>query len=442
MLGAVLNAVWGRRLGLRSYLRSYLLLAGTLTLAGCAGQVFQPSLNPGVPQALSPAPSPETHAGGYGKTSGNILVLLPLTGPLAQAGQALENAAKLAVPDGASPALDIRDTGGNAAGAASAATAGIAAGDGIIIGPLTSAETQAVIPVAKAAGVNMLPFTNDASLAQPGVWPLGITPAQSVQRVVKAAADAGRTQLAALLPDNVFGRQLSQAITAETSALSEPAPRIVFYTPGFSSVNQAVNQISDFSSRGQGLMNQIEAAKALGTAAGREKMSELQHQQIPPPSFNALFIGETDENTLAEFANFLPYYDVSAPQVQLLGPAPWANIATDMANQSVFVGAMYAAPDPAAAQAFNAKYQAAYNAAAPSIADVAFDAAALARVSASGGGYTSTVLTAPAGFTGTNGLVVLNPDGTVSRGLAVFTIAPGAPVMSTPAQATFNQPPG
>ncbi len=161
---------------------------------------------------------------------------------------------------------------------------------------------------------------------------------------------------------------------------------------------------------------------------------------MPPPSYNALFIGETDENTLAEIANFLPYYDVSAQQVQYLGPAPRANIATDMAHQSVFLGALYAAPDPAAAQAFQAKYQAAYGTAAPAIADVAFDATALARVAGASGGYTSTVLTAPAGFTGTDGLVVLNPDGSVKRGLAVFSIAAGAPVISAPAPSSFNQP--
>ena len=436
----MLDAVFGRWPGLRSWLRSYLLLAATLALAGCAGQVLSPSLNPGVPQALTPGAPGQAPPGAYGKTGGNILVLLPLTGPLAPVGAALQNAVKLAAPVGVSQGIDIRDTGGNAAGAAAAAQAGIAAGDGIIIGPLTAAETQAVVPLAKAAGVNMLPFTNDATLAQPGVWPLGITPTQSVQRVLQVASDAGRTQLAALLPDNEFGHHLSDAITAETQSLSEPAPQIAFYAPGFDSVNQAVDQISDFADRGQGLMDQIKAAKDEGTAAGRAKARDLQHQQVPPPSFNALFIGETDETTLAEIANFLPYYDVSAPQVQFLGPAPWANIATDMAHQSVFLGAMYAAPDPAAAQAFQAKYQAAYGTAAPAIADVAFDATALARVAGASGGYTSAVLTSPAGFTGTDGLVVLNPDGSVRRGLAVFSIAPGAPVISAPAPGSLNQP--
>ncbi len=369
-----------------------------------------------------------------------MLLLAPLTGNLAPVGQALVNAAKLAFPANSSPALDIRDTGGTPQGAAAAAQAGLAAGDGIIIGPLTSAETQAVAPIAHSAGVNVLAFTNDGTVAAPGVWPLGITPAQQVQRVMQVAANAGRTQLAALLPDNDFGHHLSDAITAETAQLGEPAAQITFYQPGFSGVNQAVEQISDFANRGQSVMDQIKQAQDLGTAAGREKANELRHQQIPPPSFNALFIGATDPNTLAEMANFLPYYDVNPPQVQFLGPALWSNIAPQMANQSVLVGAMYAAPDPAAAATFVGKYQAAYGAAPPAIADVAFDAAAMARLAAGQGGYTADVLTAPAGFTGTNGLLALRPDGTVKRGLAVFSIAAGQPAITSPAPTSLNQP--
>ncbi len=279
-----MNAVCGRRPGLRSCLRSYLLLSSTLALAGCAGQVLSPSLNPGVPQALVP-PSGQVSPlapGAYGKTGGNILVLLPLAARWRRWGRHCGNAVKLAAPQGLSQGIDIRDTGGNAAGAAAAAQAGIAAGDGIIIGPLTSAETQGVVPLAKAAGVNMLPFTNDATLAQPGVWPLGITPTQSVQRVLQVASDAGRTQLAALLPDNGFGHHLGDAITAEeTQSLSEPAPQIAFYQPGFDSVNQAVDQIADFANRGQGLMDQIKAAKDEGTAAGRAKAASDLQQATP-----------------------------------------------------------------------------------------------------------------------------------------------------------------
>jgi hypothetical protein len=417
-------------------------LAATLALVGCAGQAPLPGYN-GQPSALGSgfAPGqPASAASGIGKTSGNIALLLPLSGPLAPVGAVLENAAKLAFPAGATPSLDVRDTGGTAQGAASAAQAAIAAGDGIILGPLTSPEAHAVSPIAQNAGVNMLAFTNDATVAAPGVWPLGITPTQQVQRVVQAAANAGRTQLAALLPDSDFGHSLGDALTAETGTLGEPSPQITFYQSDFNSLNHAVEQMSDFADRGQSIEAQIKQAQDLGTAAGRQKAHELQHVQIPPPSFNALFIGATNGNTLAELSNFLPYYDVSPPQVQFLGPEIWSTLAPQMAHQPVLLGALYAAPDPALAAGFDAKYQTAYGATPPAIADVAFDAAAIARLAASSGGYTSSVLTAPAGFSGTDGVLVLQPTGQVARGLAVFQIAPGAPIITSPAPTQLNQP--
>jgi outer membrane PBP1 activator LpoA protein len=368
-----------------------------------------------------------------------VALLLPLSGPLAPVGQVLENAAKLAIT-GAGPTLDIRDTGGTAAGAASAAQAAIAAGDGIILGPLTSAEAHAVAPLAQAANVNVLAFTNDSSVAAPGVWPLGISPGQQVQRVVQAAADGGRTQLAALLPDDDFGHSLGTALQTETGTLSEPSPNITFYDPGFGNLNQAVRSLSDFADRGEGLMQQIKAAQELNTAAGREQAAQLQHQQIPPPPFNALFIGATASDELAEIATLLPYYSVNAPQVQLLGPALWATVAAAMASNSVYDGALYAAADPAAAAAFDIKYQGVYGSPPPSIADVAFDAAAIAQLVAGEGGYTSATLTDPSGFTGTDGVLQLAPDGQVQRGLAVFQVAPGGPVITSPAPTQLKAP--
>jgi ABC-type branched-subunit amino acid transport system substrate-binding protein len=421
-----------------SYLRSAWIVLGTLALAGCAGQgpgqVFGAAQPLGGTARLT-APGPV-----IGKSSGNVALLVPLTGTLAPYGQALENAAKLVFPAGSSPSLDVRDTGGTPQGAAAAAQAAIAAGDGIILGPLTSPEAHAVAPIAQAAGVNMLSFTNDSTVAAPGIWALGITPMQQVDRVMQVAADKGRTQVAALLPDTDFGRRLSDEISAESVRLSEPSPQIVFYDEDFHSVNRAVEQISDFASRGQMIETEIKQARDLDTNAGRERARELEHQQIPPPPFNALFIGATRGDTLAEFANFLPYYDVNQPQVQFLGPALWAPLAVQMAHQPVLMGAMYAAPDPAVASAFNTKYQVTYGAPPPAIADLAFDAAAIAKLAASSGGYTTPVLTAPAGFTGTDGALVLQPNGQVLRGLAVFQVAPGAPAVVAPPPERLNQP--
>ena len=253
-----------------SYLRPTLIVLGTLALAGCAGQGPGQFLG-AAPQPLGGVTPPSAAVSVVGKTSGNVALLVPLTGPLAPFGQALENAAKLVFPEGSSPSLDVRDTGGTPQGAAAAAQAAIAGGDGIILGPLTSPEAHAVAPIATSAGVNVLSFTNDATVAAPGIWPLGISPRQQVDRVLEVAASQGRTQVAAVLPDTDFGRQLANDISAESARLSEPSPQIVFFDQNFSSVNQAVREVSDFASRGQEIENKIRQARDLDTAAGREQ---------------------------------------------------------------------------------------------------------------------------------------------------------------------------
>jgi len=187
------------------------------------------------------------------------------------------------------------------------------------------------------------------------------------------------------------------------------------------------------------IVAQIKAAEELNTAAGRAAARKLQLQPIPPPAFNALFIGAFTPEELAEIATLLPYYSVNTPQVLLLGPALWANVATAMASKTVYNGAIYAAPDPAAAASFDAKYQTAYGSAPPAIADVGFDAAAIAGLLAADD-YSVSALTSPAGFAGTDGVLQLGPDGQVQRGLAVFQVAPGGPVILSPAPATLAAP--
>lgn len=422
-----------------SCLGKALLVAVTLGLSACAGQEysspqpsFLPSLLGGGVGSLFGSPS-------IGKTSGNIALLVPLTGKLAAIGQSLANAAKLAVPDGSTPALDIRDTGGTPSGAAAAAQAAIATGDGVILGPLTSAEAKAVAPVAQAAQVNVLAFTNDGTVAASGIWPLGITPTEQVSRVLQQANADGHTQLAALLPDNDFGHQLGNAINT-TRAVGAAPVNIVFYSQSFQGVNSAVKQISNFASRGAGIQKKIKEAEELGTPEGRKTARELQHQPIAPPPFNALFIGATSSDSLAEFANFLPYYDVTRDQVAFLGPTLWGRIAPEMAHQSVFLGAIYAAPDRESAATFQGKYLAAYNSTPPQIADVAFDAATIVKSLAQNGGYTSAQLTTASGFNGADGPVILQANGNVLRGLAVMQIEPGAPVVKSPAATPVSHP--
>ncbi len=62
------------------------------------------------------------------------------------------------------------------------------------------------------------------------------------------------------------------------------------------------------------------------------------------------------------------------------------------------------------------------------------------RLSLGGVSWKMPCPAAPGGFTGTDGVFVLQPNGQVRRGLAVFQIAPGAPVITSAAPTQLNQP--
>lgn len=409
--------------------RAFMLL-GPLALAGCSvgGGGYYPSTGAaGAPIGLGmgqAAPMPQAAA-----RNQTVAILVPLTGPRADFGQVLLQAAQLAlvVPD--APRLDVKDTGGTPQGAAAAAHAAIADGAGLIIGPLFADETAAVAPVARGAGVAVLAFTNDPTQAQPGVWTLGITPGQQVRRMVASAQAQGRTQLAGLLPDSPLGHVMGDALERTASADGLPPPQIMFHESSMGSINTTARQLADYADRRGPIEAQIRQAKALNTAEGRKQAAELAREPIPPPSFTALLLADTGEQ-LDGVASFLEYYDIDRSQVQLMGPSLWALPTSGSARVT---GAWYAAPDPAARAGLEQGYAAKYGAPPPAVADLAFDAASIARVVAASGGFSVSALTQPAGFIGSDGWLALLPDGQVRRGLALFQVERGGPQMIGPA---------
>jgi ABC-type branched-subunit amino acid transport system substrate-binding protein len=344
-------------------------------------------------------------------------------------------AAQLALDAPGAPQLDQHDTGGTPEGAANAAHAALQAGDRMIIGPLTARETAAVAPMAKQAGVPVLAFTNDPSQAQPGVWPLGITPDQQVRRLVVAARNDGRSQFAALLPENPFGAAMADALSQTTAAMGLPPASIQRYGGGFASVNSSMRVLSDYAGRRGPIDAQIRAARAQLDAEGRRKAAELAKQPVPPAPFDALLLTATGE-TLNEIVTLLPYYDISRSRVRILGPYLWD---AEASRLGALAGAWYVAPDPAARADFVSAFAAKFGNPPPRLSDVAFDAAAIARVTAAQG-FSVQALTQPVGFGGADGVLGLLPDGHVRRGLAVFEVDRGGTHMVEPSPSTLSSP--
>lgn len=345
-------------------------------------------------------------------------------------------AARLALRDNSGHSLDVLDTGGTAAGAATAAQAAVTNGDSLILGPLTSSETAAVAPIGRQAGIPVLAFTNDASQSQPGVWPLGISPDQQIGRLVVAAQAHGKTQFAALLPNSDFGRAMAAALMKATEVAGLQPPSVRMHPPGMASITATARDLSDYANRRGPIEAKIKAARSLGTADGRREAQELAKTPIPPPLFNVLLLADTGD-ALQEIAAVLPYYDVDRSMVQIIGPALWA----DPSSGSAAVrGAWYAAPDDSLRSNLEHDYAAQYGIPPPPLADLAYDAALVANVILGSRGSEIAILTQSGGFVGTDGWFMLLPDGQVRRGLAVFRIGRAGPEMIDPAPQSSAAP--
>ena len=371
--------------------RAFVLLLATLAQAGC-GDLYNGGFGGGYQRPIAMTVPPRPGSGPVGdlsRSASRVAILLPLTGNFAEIGQAMQRAARLALPEGEAPVLETLDTGGTPDGAANAARTAIAGGAGLILGPLTSAETAAVAPIARDGGVAVLAFTNDPSQAQPGVWTLGITPAQQVRRLVAAARTQGRTHVAALLPESNLGRVMADALRQAASAMAMQEPTIRMHAAGMGAITSSIRDLSGYASRRGPIDARIKAARARGTPEGRREAAELAKSRVGPAPFDALLLADTGE-PLAEIAAVLPYYDIDAGAVQIMGPAQWASSGSGSGN---FGGAWYAAPDLAARSAMDASFSAKYGGKPPAIADLAFDAASVARVLSSQGRFSVGALT-------------------------------------------------
>lgn len=340
-------------------------------------------------------------------------LLLPLSGPHAATGEALSNAAQLALFDGAAThmALLPRDTGGTPEGAVAALRDALAQGVDIVLGPLLADSARAVAPVARAAGAPVVAFTNDRRVAGGGVYTLGLDPGQQVERAVGHARSLGHARFGALAPGNAYGAAAVEALRSAAALHSASVGDVAYFPP-----RAAASAVAS-----------IEALAAARTSRSA--------------GFDALLVAASG-NALAALAPLLPYYGLDPEVVLYLGTAQWKD--PEILGEPSLVDAVFAAPDDRAWLAFAARYRAAFGAPPPRIAALGYDAAALAAALAGrtdgGPRFPAAALMSRDGFSGAEGLFRFRPDGSAERGLAVWRIARTGFEIVVPAPTGFAVP--
>ena len=331
-------------------------------------------------------------------------LLLPLSGAQAGLGKAMLKAAELALFDLGDQRFELLsyDTKGTPEGAEAAARTALGDGSRLLLGPLLSSSARAVAPVASAAGVPVVSFSSDRTVAGSGIYVLGFTPEAEVRRVMGHAADAGLTRIAVLAPQDAYGNAVVSEAKQVAPAIGVRLVRTQFYDP---------------------------AGRDFGPAV--EAIARSQSGSSPP--FDALLIADGGERLRAIGAQ-LPVHGVQQPTVRALGTGAWDD--PTVGTEPALVGGWFAAPSPAYRESFQSQYRDAYGQQPPRLATLAYDATALAAVLAASPSYLPfdrSAIEDPKGFLGRDGIFRFGPDGVVQRGLAVLEVdRGGSHVISEP----------
>lgn len=373
-------------------------------LASCAGPriVPEPERPPVIEKPVTrPTPRPLQPGLPQDVERHRVALLVPLTGPNAGVGKSLANATQLAILDTKSENVRIT-TYDTAAGAAEAAQKAIADGNRLILGPLLAEEARAVAPIARAAHVPVLSFSNDATAAGNGTYLLGYSPAQSIERVVNYAKSTGITQFSGLVPSGVYGERASTSFLRSVESAGGRVVALETYDTRPGSLTTAVAKI------GRSPYQAVLIAGSGGSAT------------VAVPQVRRSASGKT---------------------ARVLGTELW-NSDSAIGGNAVLNGAWFASVPNNYYRQYAAKYRDRFGLAPYRLSTLGYDAVLLtvriARDWRPGDDFPEGRLTDRDGFAGLDGAFRFGRDGVAQRMLEVQEIRGGATVSVSPAPSNFG----
>jgi ABC-type branched-subunit amino acid transport system substrate-binding protein len=384
----------------RSILGLGLAALTAVALAGCQ-LVPKPNQEPPPPveQAQPEAPRVEQPLTGLppDETRNRVAVLVPLSGTNAGVGTSIANAAQLALLDTGGDGIRITVYDTAKGGAAAAANEAIGQGNGLILGPLLADDVRAVAPVARRSGVPVIAFSNDVSVAGDGVYLMGFTPGESIERVIGYARGKGMTRFAALTPNGVYGRRAGEAMIDIVGHAGGRLIGMQSFDRDPASIRAAITRVS---------------------AQG---------------AYDAILIA--DSGRIAALA---------APMLRgpkLLGTELWATEG-DLGRTAALRGGWYASASDTMFNQLRARYRARYGTSPYRLASLGYDAVLLAvRIGKDwrvGRPFPERALRDAGGFAGVDGAFRFDGQGIAERSLEVREVTATGSVVLSPAPKGFD----
>lgn len=166
-----------------------------------------------------------------------VALLLPLTGPYADAGKAIRDgllAARYQTRnDRNPPRITVYDTHGNGPGATKAYQAATAAGAGLVVGPLTKEAVSAIAKTSRTAPVLALNYLDDIGPAPTRAlfYQFGLAPEDEARQAAERLVQEGLTRGIALAPDSDWGNRMMLAFKKRFETLGGTLLDGEYYRP-------------------------------------------------------------------------------------------------------------------------------------------------------------------------------------------------------------------
>ncbi len=405
-------------------------------LSGGGASTSAPGAEMAAPGGQAPSPGLTPITGGAIRVG----LLLPLSGPSALVGNAMLNAAQMALFDFADADFELlpHDTAGVPEEASYAASLAISDGASLIIGPLLSRSAQAIRPMVQTSGVPVISFSSDGSIAGNGLYTLGFLPRNEVERVTSFALSRGHQRFAVLAPNDPYGRSVVQSVSVSMTRYGGSLVDVAYYDRAGSNIEDVVRRLADYDNRREALFRERELLEDKEDELSRKALERLSLlETLGDLPYDALLIADGGDRLL-QVAALLPFYDIDPGKVQIMGTGQWD--VPGIGAEPALLGAWFAAPPPKARTQFQQKYAQIYGNPPHRLATLAYDATALAAVLARNGSSTPfapEAMMQPSGFSGRDGVFRFAPDGTADRRLAVLQVDRRENIVVDPAPSSF-----
>jgi len=386
-------------------------ILGAFLLNGCQSGNFQlgqtgvqttaePTLT-GLPVKNGPAVGEVL---GFGPARVALLIPQSVAGNGAAVAKQIRNAAELAINDLGSDVMElvIKDTSGTPAGAITATQAALQEGASVVLGPVFSSSVTSARSIITRTNRPLIGFSSDSTAAGPGGYLISFLPDQLVSKSIEYALSQGKRTFTAILPSGAYGILAERQLRATLQSRGGSLAAVSKYEYNNESVRAAIESVA-------------EAAK----------------------SSDVIFIPDGGTSPIV-ITQELRRLGVDLSQKMIVGTGQWRS--TDL-KRAELQGAVFADMDQSRFDVFKQRYAQKYGSEPTVSAALGYDAVLLVGGllrEKPGQQITKTEIERRQGFIGASGVFRFLPSGLNQRGLAIFQVQNGAPVVIQPSPASFN----